>query len=171
MDKLIPFEMIERKIYLLRGQRVMLDRDLAELYGVTPRRLREQVKRNSRRFPSDFMFRLTEKELDFMVSQNATPSRKYFGGHFPYAFTEHGALMLSSVLSSEKAVKVGIFVVRAFIRMREIISSHKRLLKKIEEMEKKYDAQFKIVFDALRRVISPTVKSKNKIGFLRGGES
>jgi len=171
VNELIPIEMIERRIFLLRGQRVMLDRDLAELYGVKPFRLREQVKRNTKRFPGDFMFKLTKQEVDFMVSQNAIPSRKYFGGHLPYAFTEHGALMLSSVLNSERAVGMGIFIVRAFIKMREMLSTHKKLIQKIDNMERRYDRKFKMVFDAIRSLINPPVKKMGKIGFIRGGES
>jgi hypothetical protein len=105
MKSLIPAEVIERKIYLIRGHKVMLDKDLAVLYGVKPIRLREQVKRNIRRFPNDFMFQLDENEIDFMVSQNAIPSRKYLGGSQPYVFTEQGVAMLSSVLNSERAVQ------------------------------------------------------------------
>lgn len=163
----IPNEEIETKIYLLRGQKVMLDSQLAVLYGIKPFRLREQVKRNMERFPEDFMFRLTEHEAELMVSQNAIPSKSHLGGSLPYAFTEHGALMLSSVLNSKRAIEVGIFIVRAFVRMREMLSTHKKLVDKIEDMEKKYDYQFKIVFDAIKALISEPEKKTGKIGFLR----
>lgn len=172
MDKLIPVEKAENRIYFLRGKKVMLDRDLAELYGVKPIHLRQQVKRNKERFPEDFMFRLIEKEVELMVSQNVIPSKKQLGGHLPYAFTEHGALMLASVLNSKRAIKMGIFIVRAFVKMREMVSTHKDLVKKIDEMEKKYDIRFKMVFDSLRKIINPPMKkSRKRIGFLRGGES
>lgn len=168
MNKLVvPKERVESRIYLLRGQKVMLDKDLAELYGVKPIRLREQIKRNKKRFPIDFSFQLTEKEVDFLVSQNAIPSRKYLGGHLPYAFTEHGALMLSAILNSERAIEVGIFVVRAFVRMREMLSTHKKLLEKIDVLEKKYDQQFRVVFDAIKALINNPPKKTGKIGFLK----
>ena len=164
---IIPMKRIEKMIYIVRGQRVMLDRDLADLYCVKTIRLREQVKRNNKRFPSDFMFQLTEEEVDLMVSQNAIPSRKYLGGHLPYVFSEHGALMMSSVLNTDIAINVGIMIVRAFVKMREILSTHKEIISKINEMEEIYDSQFKIVFDALRQLIEPPVKPKRRIGFLR----
>src|SRR3989338_9663855 len=122
MSNLMPVERLENKIYLIRGQKVMLDRDLAELYGVKAFRLREQVKRNKQKFPDDFMFRLSEEEVNLLVSQNAIPSRKHLGGFLPYVFTEHGALMLASVLNSTLAVEVGIFIVRAFVKLRQILS-------------------------------------------------
>jgi hypothetical protein len=127
MNKLIPMERIESKIYLIRGQKVMLDKDLAALYQVKPIRLREQVKRNKTRFPADFMFQLNKKETAVMLSQNAIPSRKQLGGFLPYAFTEHGILMLSSVLNSERAIQVNIQIMRAFTRLRQIISRNKDL--------------------------------------------
>ncbi len=166
-DLIIPEEIIERKIYLIRGHRVMLDKDIAELYGVKPIRLREQVKRNKERFPPDFMFQLTEKEVDLLVSHFAIPSKKHLGGYLPYAFTEHGALMLASVLNSERAVEVGIFVVRAFVKMREMLSTHKRLIERIDALEKKYDQQFKVIFDAIKALVESPAKEKKKIGFLK----
>ena len=111
MSNLVPVKVIAPRIFSIRSLKVMLDKDLAEIYGVKSIRLREQVKRNKRRFPKDFMFQLKEKELDFVVSQFAIPSRKYFGGHLPYVFTEHGAVMLASVLNSGRAVEMSIFVV------------------------------------------------------------
>lgn len=165
-DSIVRAHRIEEKIFIIHGQRVMLDKDLAELYGVKARRLREQVKRNKEKFPLDFMFQLTEIEVRSMVSQNATPSKSYFGGHLPYAFTEHGALMLSSVLNSKRAAEISIFIVRAFIKMREMLSANKDLILKIDNMEKKYDKQFKIVFDAIRALIYKPIKKTGKIGFL-----
>jgi len=170
MKALIPVELIEKKIYLIRGQKVMLDKDLAVLYGVKPIRLREQVKRNIRRFPDDFMFQLDEKEIDFMVSQNAIPSRKYLGGFQPYVFTEQGVAMLSTVLNSERAIEVNIHIMRAFVKLREMIASHKDLVKRLDELESKYDEQFKVVFDAIRELMAPPEPKRKHIGFLREKE-
>ena len=155
MDSIVPVEVVERKIYLIRGQKVMLDKDLAVLYGVKPIRLREQVKRNIRRFPNDFMFQLNEKEINSMVSQNAIPSRKYLGGYKPYVFTEQGVAMLATVLNSERAVQVNIAIMRVFVKLREMIACNKDLARKLENMEKKYDVQFKVVFDAIRQLMAP----------------
>ena len=121
---IIPLERIHQFIYLLRGEKVMLDKDLAEFYEVKPIRLREQVKRNIKRFHSDFMFQLTEAEVDFMVSQNAIPSRKYLGGFLPYVFTEQGVASISSVLTSERAIEVNILIMRAFVAMRKFITEN-----------------------------------------------
>jgi len=154
---LIPIERVERKIYLLREEKVMLDSDLAELYGVSAKRLNEQVKRNRRRFPDDFMFQLTAEEAESLRSQIATlktgrgQQRKYR----PYAFTEHGAVMLASVLNSPTAVAASIQVVRAFVRLRAILATHKDLARKLAEMEKKYDSQFRAVFDVIRKLMEP----------------
>ena len=165
VDSIVPIELIEQKIYLMRGQKVMLDKDLAALYGVKPIRLREQVKRNIKRFPEDFMFQLNEKEINIMVSQNAIPSRKYLGGHPPYVFTEQGVAMLSSVLNSERAIEVNIHIMRAFVKLREMIASNKELAKKLNKLEKKYDAQFRVVFDAIRQLMTPPEPKHKKIGF------
>lgn len=168
MDSIVPVEVVERKIYLIRGQKVMLDKDLAVLYGVKPIRLREQVKRNIRRFPDDFMFQLNEKEIDSMVSQNAIPSRKYLGGYKPYVFTEQGVAMLATVLNSERAVQVNIAIMRVFVKLREMIACNKDLARKLDNMEKKYDAQFKVVFDTIRQLMEPPAPKKiGKIGFLK----
>lgn len=171
MDSIVPVEVVERKIYLIRGQKVMLDKDLAVLYGVKPIRLREQVKRNIRRFPNDFMFQLNEKEINSMVSQNAIPSRKYLGGYKPYVFTEQGVAMLATVLNSERAVQVNIAIMRVFVKLREMIACNKDLARKLENMEKKYDAQFKVVFDAIRQLMAPPEPKKQKIGFRREKEN
>lgn len=133
MKELIPVEVIEKKIYLIRGQKVMLDKDLALLYGVKPIRLREQVKRNRKRFPEDFMFQLSEKEIDSMVSQNAIPSRKYLGGHKPYVFTEQGVAMLSTVLNSERAMLVNVDIMRTFVKLRKTIISQAEFAKSFAE--------------------------------------
>ena len=166
MDSIVPVEVVERKIYLIRGQKVMLDKNLAVLYGVKPIRLREQVKRNIRRFPDDFMFQLNEKEIDSMVSQNAIPSRKYLGGYKPYVFTEQGVAMLATVLNSERAVQVNIAIMRVFVKLREMIACNKELARKLENMERKYDAQFKIVFDAIRQLMTPPEPKRQQIGFI-----
>lgn len=162
---LIPQEMIRNKILFLRGKKVILDKDLATLYDVEPIRLREQVKRNIKRFPIDFMFQLNEKETEVMVSQNAIPSKKYLGGHLPYVFTEHGILMLSSVLNSERAIQVNIQIMRTFSKLREMLTGHKELKEKIEEMEQKYDGQFCVVFKAIKQLIQTPQKLRRQIGF------
>lgn len=163
---LISPSFIERRIYLIRKQKVMLDSDLAELYGVKPIRLREQVKRNRERFPADFMFQLNEREADLMVSQNAIPSRQHLGGSLPYVFTQEGVAMLSSVLRSERAIMVNIAIMRAFVKLREMLATHKDLAQKLEALEKKYDRQFKIVFDAIRQLMKPEDPPKERrIGF------
>lgn len=167
MNELLPVELIERKIYLIRGHKVMLDKDLAVLYGVKPTRLREQVKRNLARFPEDFMFQLNNQEIDLMVSQKAIPSRKHLGGYNPYMFTEQGVAMLATVLNSERAIQVNIAIMRAFVKLRELMSTHKDLARKLDDMEKKYDTQFKVVFDAIRQLMSPPAKQRRKIGFRR----
>jgi len=163
---IVPQEIIEQKIFLIRGKKVMLDKDLALLYSVKPIRLREQVKRNKRRFPQDFMFQLNKKEAGSLVSQNAIPGLRSLGGYLPYVFTEQGVAMLSSVLNSDRAIDMNIAIMRAFVRLRELLATHKNLREKIEEMEKKYDQQFQIVFDAIRELIDPPpTKRKPKIGF------
>lgn len=161
---LIPAERIEKAIYVLRGQRVMLDEDLAELYGVTTKRLNEQVKRNRARFPSHFMFQLTVPEFADLRSHFAT-SR--WGGRRtpPYAFTEHGTVMLASVLNSQVAIEVSIEIVQAFVRLRQMLASHEALARKLAAMEKKYDAQFRVVFDAIRRLMEPPPPKRRSIGF------
>jgi hypothetical protein len=166
LSQLVPIERIEKAILLLRGQKVMLDRDLAELYGVKPTSLRQQVKRNFERFPQDFMFQLSRREANFLVSQFVIPSHKTLGGSLPYAFTQEGIAMLSSVLRSNRAVHVNIAIMRAFVKLRELLASHEELSKKLADLEEKYDAQFRSVFDAIRRLIlPPDPKKKRQIGF------
>ncbi len=168
MKPIITAETIERKIYLVRGQKVMLDGDLAELYGVEARVLNQAVKRNIKRFPSDFMFQLNEDEDKALRSQFVTlkQGRGKHRKYLPYAFSEQGVAMLSSVLNSDRAIEVNILIMRAFVKLREMIATHKDLAKKLEELEKKYDAQFRVVFDAIRELMIPPDEGKRKIGFL-----
>ena len=170
MKSLIPEEVIDSKIYLIQGHKVMLDKDLAVIYGVKPIRLREQVKRNTERFPADFMFQLNEQEIDLMVSQNAIPSRKHLGGYQPYVFTEQGVAMLATVLKSETAIQANIAIMRAFVRLRQMLASNADLARKLATLESKYDAQFRVVFDAIRELMAPPVPKRRKIGFRRENE-
>jgi hypothetical protein len=165
MKELIPEEVVEKKIYLIRGQKIILSIHLAELYGVETRALNQAVKRNIDRFPEDFMFQLKDSEAEWLVSQNVIPHKKYFGGSFPYAFTEQGVAMLSSVLNSERAVQVNIAIMRAFVKLREMIAANKDLARRLDDIEKKYDSQFKVVFDAIRQLMTPPEPKKRKIGF------
>lgn len=166
MKEIILVEMIERKIYLIRGHKVMFDRDLAELYEVPTRRLNEQVKRNISRFPSDFMFQLSHEEYENLRSQFAISSSGHGGRRYiPYVFTEQGVSMLSSVLNSERAVQVNIAIMRTFVKLRELLSTNKDLARKLSDLENKYDAQFKVVFDAIRQLMTPQVPKKGQIGF------
>jgi uncharacterized protein YjcR len=164
-NSLIQVQRIEKAIFLIRGQKVMLSSHLAELYDVETRVLNQAVKRNISRFPEDFMFQLSTSEAQQLVSQNVIPHKKYFGGSLPYAFTEQGVAMLSSVLSSERAIHVNIEIMRAFVRLRRILASHAELARKLEELEKKYDSQFKMVFDAIRQLMAPRGGQEKKIGF------
>jgi len=161
----IPNERIEQGILLVRGHKVMLDEDLAEIYGVTTKRLNEQVRRNKDRFPEDFMFRLSKEEFTDLRSQSATS--RWGGRRYPpNAFTEHGAVMLASVLNSPIAVEASIQVVRAFVRLREMLTSNKELARKLASLEKKYDHQFQVVFDAIRKLMEPPPdKPKPRIGY------
>jgi hypothetical protein len=146
----------------------MLDADLAKLYGVTVGRLNEAVKRNRDRFPNDFMFQLSAAEFSNLKSQIAISSSGWGGRrHAPYAFTEQGVAMLSSVLRSKRAVQVNIEIMRAFVRLREMISTNKALAKRLDELEKKYDLQFKSVFDAIRQLMMPSAQLRHRIGFRR----
>jgi hypothetical protein len=162
-----PVEDIEKSIYLIRGQKVMVDGDLADLYGVETKVLKQAVRRNIDRFPSDFMFKLTYQEIRNLRSQFVTSSSSGWGGHRypPMAFTEQGVAMLSSVLRSKRAVQVNIEIMRAFVRLREMLASHKDLEHKLLALEKKYDKQFKVVFDAIRALMSEEKRPKRKIGF------
>ena len=156
---------IESRIFFIRGQKVMLSMHLAELYEVAPKVLIQAVKRNSERFPADFMFQLTLQEFTNLKSQFVTSSWGGIRRAMPYAFTEQGVAMLSSVLNSTRAIQVNIQIMRTFTKLREMLLTHKDLQRKIEEMEKKYDHQFKIVFDAIKQLLTPPVKPRRKIGF------
>ena len=162
----VPIEKITGKIYLIRGQRVLLDRDLAELYEVETKQLKRAVRRNIDRFPSDFMFELAKAELENLRCQFGTSS---WGGvrYKPMAFTEQGVAMLSSVLNSDRAIQVNIQIMRAFTKLRRMLETHKELKKKLEEMEKKYDENFQIVFEALKQLIEEDKKPKRKIGYVK----
>jgi hypothetical protein len=175
MSEIVPREVVENKIFMIRGHKVMLDKDLAMLYGVPTKRLNEQVRRNMKRFPEDFMFRATEEEA-FMLeklnprlrSQFATSNR---GGvrYLPYLFTEQGVAMLSSVLNSERAIQVNIIIMRAFVKIREILSTHKELAHKLNELEgkiEKHDGEIQAIFDAIRQLMTPPPNPpKPRIGF------
>ena len=143
----------------------MLDADLARLYGVSTKRFNEQVKRNRRRFPKRFMFRLTAEEKAEVVANCDHLKNLKFSPVLPYAFTEHGAIMAANVLNSERAIEASVYVVRAFVRLRALIASNKDLAKRLDELEKKYDAQFKVVFDAIRELMTPPETKRRRIGF------
>ncbi|MGA9031910.1 MAG: ORF6N domain-containing protein [Sulfuricaulis sp.] len=170
----IPLEQIEKRIILLRGQKVLLSTDLAELYGVETKVLVQAVKRNLDRFPDDFMFQLSPKELAVLRSQIVTSNEKSGRGgrrYPPYAFTEQGVAMLSSVLHSDRAVHVNIEIMRAFVRLRQMLASNADLARKLATLEKKYDAQFRVVFDAIRELMTPPEpKKKRPIGFAPWGD-
>jgi hypothetical protein len=165
---IIPVERIQQCIYLVRKQKVMLDKDLAALYGVTTKRLNEQVQRNIDRFPSDFMFQLNDDETRVLRSQIAT-SKKGRGGrrYNPYAFTEQGVAMLSSVLRSKRAAQVNIAIMRTFVQLRRILADNALLRRKIEAMERKYDEKFQLVFAVLQHMVK--VDKKSKKPFFRKG--
>ncbi len=178
MNELILQEVIEEKIYLIRGQKVMLDRDLAELYGVPTKRLNEQVRRNIKRFPEDFMFQLNNEEFDILKSQivisglrsQIATSKRGGRRYLPYIFTEQGVAMLSTVLNSERAIQVNIAIMRAFVKLRGIISTHKELAHKLNELERKtekYDTQIQAIFEAIRQLMIPPENPKQQIGFYK----
>jgi hypothetical protein len=169
-ESIIPAERIERYILLLGRQKVMLDRDLASLYGVKPIALRQQVKRNINRFPDDFMFQITAEEADLLVSQSVIPSSRSLGGFLPYVFTQEGVAMLSSVLRSRRAIQVNIEIMRAFVRLRRILASHKDLARRLDQLEAKYaahDKQLAAVFEAIRQLMTPPPEpeKRGRIGF------
>ena len=163
-------ERITQTILFVRGEKVLLDEDLAVLYGVQTKALVQAVKRNLERFPDDFMFQLSQEEWENLRSQSVTSSLEGYGGrrYAPYAFTQEGVAMLSSVLRSDQAVQVNIEIMRAFVRLREILSTNHELAKKLENLERKYDSQFKAVFDAIRQLMAPPVPKKKPIGFRKG---
>ena len=160
---IVPVERIEKAIIFIRGEKVLLDRDLALLYGVETRVLNQAVRRNIKRFPIDFMFELTRDEI-MRISQTVTSSRIKYSKRV-HAFTEQGVAMLSTVLNSERAIEVNIAIMRAFVKLRQMILSNEKLRRKIEEMEKKYDEQFKIVFEAIAELMTPPERPRKKIGF------
>ena len=164
---LIPIERVERAIYLIRGERVMLDRDLAILYEVTTAALNRAVRRNRDRFPEDFMFQLTAAEVTQLNrSQIVIGSEKHRDPRFrPYAFTEQGVSMLSSVLRSKRAVQVNIEIMRAFLKLRQMLASNAELTRRVNELESKYNRQFKVVFDAIRQLMAPPIHGRKEIGF------
>ena len=169
MKDLIPHEVIEKRIFLIRGQKVMMDRDLSDMFGVTTRHLKRQVRRNIKRFPEEFMFELTKEEWDELVPiwhQFKTSKHSYI---LPYAFTEHGVAMLASVLNSEKAIKISIIIIKTFVKLREILITHKDLAYKFNELERKiekHDVEIQNIFEAIRQLMAPPpVPPKRRIGF------
>jgi len=172
---ILPEDAIINRIYLIRGMKVMMDKDLAELYHVKPIRLREQVKRNIERFPSHFMFQLNENEVQELLSQNAIPSIQSLGGHAPYVFSEYGILQLANVLRSHQANQMSIRIIEIFIKMREMLNTHKDLLFKIEKLEKNMLQQntqvqqntddIQLVFDALKALLNKDPEPRKRIGF------
>lgn len=152
---------IQQKIYETRNHRVMLDRDLATLFGIETRALKQAVKRNLDRFPKDFMFKLTTREIQEMVSQNVIPSKSYFGGAVPFAFTEHGVTMLANVLKSKRAIQMSIAIVRAFVALKQFALDHKELAEKIAKLERKYNCQFKDVYEALNLLLDEKQNEKD----------
>lgn len=174
---LIPLERIEKSIYLIRGEKVMLDRDLAALYGVSTKVFNQAVKRHQERFPADFMFQLTMDEAQAwwlevsairLRSQIVTLKRGQHIKYRPYAFTEHGILMLSSVLNSKRAIQVNIEIMRAFVKLRQMLASNAELSRRLDQLESKYDRQFKVVFDAIRELMTPPARPRKHIGFRSG---
>jgi len=167
-SSVIPIERVERTILLLRGQKIILDADLGKLYGVTTKRLNEQIRRNQARFPDDFVFRLTSEEKSEVVANCDHLSNLKFSPALPLAFTEHGAIMAASVLNSPRAIETSILVVRAFIRLREIFITHKELARKLEELERRieaHDEQIVAIFEAIRQLMTPPESKRKKIGF------
>ena len=168
MTELIPQEILEKKIYLIRGQKVMFDKDLASLYEVETKVLNQAVKRNIKRFPPDFMFQLNQEEADGLSrSQIVTLKRGHNIKYLPYVFTENGVAMPSSILKSDRSITVNIQIMRTFTKLRELMSTHKDLKRKIDQMEKKYDDQFQVVFEAIKQLLESPKKPKKQIGFNR----
>jgi len=166
MTEIVPIESIVSKIILLRGEKVLLDRDLAKLYEVETKVLKQAVRRNIRRFPSDFMFELSKEEFEDWRSQFVTSNSDKMGLRYrPMAFTEQGVAMLSGVLKSERAIEVNIAIMRAFVKLRQMLASNAQLARKLEEMEMKYDERFRIVFEAIEQLMTPPEKPRKRIGF------
>ncbi len=162
---IIPDESIARRILFIRGQKVIIDSDLALLYGVSTKYLKQQVRRNFERFPADFMFELTEPEKNEVVANCNHLSKLKFSPYLPFAFTEYGALMAANVLNSTKAIKVSVQIVRTFVRLRQMLASNEELVRKLESLEKKYDEQFKMVFEAIHQMLILPGKPKRSFGF------
>lgn len=170
MKEIVPEEIIEQKIFLLRGQKVILSAHLAKLYDVTTSALIQAVKRNIERFPDDFIFQLNKEETKMMVSQNVIPSLRGLGGYSPYTFTEQSVAMLSSVLRSKRAIQMNIAIMRAFVKLRQIFATHKELAYKLRELEDKigkHNEAIENIFEAIRRLTAPPEKPKARIGFHR----
>ena len=170
---LIPDEIMINKILLIREKKVMIDKDIAELYGVTTKRLNEQVKRNKKRFPDDFMFQLTENEKEKVVANCDHLKNLKYSPSLPYAFTEHGAVMLASVLNSDRAIEANIQIVRVFTRIREMLLTNKDILLKLEQLERKvtgHDENIQMIFGALRKLLNPPQPPRRRIGFRRNDE-
>ena len=168
MDELIVQNEISSRIYTIRGKQVMIDKDLAEFYLVETRALKQAVKRNIKRFPEDFMFELLDKEMDILVSQSVIPSKKYFGGAKPFAFTEQGVNMLSAILKSDRAIDISIAIMRTFSKLREFSSHYNALAKKIMEVERKNDRPYKELTKALDELIQESKAADSKtIGFIK----
>jgi phage regulator Rha-like protein len=168
MNELVPVEAITGKIYLVRGQKVMLDTDLAELYGVETKQLKRQVRRNNDRFPEDFMFVLTRGEYNDLRCQSGTLERGQHAKYLPMAFTEQGVAMLSGVLTSKRAILVNVAIMRAFVRMRELLATNRELSGRLAELENRlteHDENFRLVFEAIRQLLADDEKPKSKIGF------
>ena len=169
MTTVVPIESIVSKIVFFRGEKVLLDRDLADLYGVETKVLKQAVRRNIKRFPDDFMFKLTKEETQSLRSQNVTLKRGQHSKYLPFAFTEQGVAMLSSILNSERAIEVNITIMRAFVHLRKMIASHAELALKLEDLEQHleyHDEQIQAIFEAIRQLMAPTdKKDKKKIGF------
>ena len=161
----IPMERVGYRILTIRGHRVMVDTDLAEIYGVPTRALNQAIKRNTVRFPEDFAFRLTSEEKTELVTNCDRFARLKHSTAFPLVFTEHGAIMAASVLNSTRAIEASVYVVRAFVKMREVLATHKELVRRLDEMEGKYDRQFKVVFDAIRALMEPPKIPRRRVGF------
>ena len=167
-DITIPDEIVISKIFIVRGKKVMIDTDLAELYAVPTKRLNEQVKRNMKRFPEDFMFQLNQEEKQGLIESHTHLNKLKYSPNLPFAFTEHGAVMLASVLNSERAIEVNVQIVRIFTRMREMLLTHKDILLKLEKLERKevqQDGDIKLIFKYLKELLNPQTEPMRKIGF------
>lgn len=168
---IVPEERIMQRIVLIREEKVILDLHLAELYGVETRTLKQAVRRNMERFPEDFMFELTEDEIEAVVSQSVIPHKKYLGGAKPFAFTETGVAMLSSVLKSDTAIEMNIAIMRTFISLRKLSVNYKEVMRVLEEMREQYDNQFEDIYHVLEHLINKPQQPRNMIGFKRHDEA